>query len=303
MKQKTRSTEPLLERFRSYLLVDRTLAESSVACHLADVGQLLARYPEIGKSPGTITSSRLRDFVRELSARGLQPSSIARKLVSVRTFFSFMLAEGLTTRNPAEDLELPRRTRRLPVVLSSEEAEALIECCSSFPDRVWGLRARAMLEVAYGCGLRVSELLGLRLDDVALEDGFLRVIGKRSKERVVPLGRHAARAIREYLVSARPRLARSPASPFLFLNARGGRLSRMGCWKILRACVAASGIRRRVTPHTLRHSFATHLLEGGADLRAVQEMLGHADISTTQIYTRVDRQYLRDVYRTFHPRG
>jgi len=160
-----------------------------------------------------------------------------------------------------------------------------------------------MLEVAYGCGLRVSELVGLRLEDVALRDGFVRVVGKRSKERVVPLGRPAAAAVQDYLTRARPRLAGKRVTSFLFLNARGGGLSRMGFWNILRACVAAAGIRRRVTPHTLRHSFATHLLEGGADLRAVQEMLGHANISTTQVYTRVDRQYLRDVYRTFHPRG
>ncbi|MEO0077640.1 MAG: site-specific tyrosine recombinase [candidate division WOR-3 bacterium] len=293
----------MLERFRSHLLVDRALAGSSVDCHLADIRQLLASHPVVGKSPGSVAPGLLRSFVRELTTRGLQPASVARKVVSIRTFFSFLLAEGLVRRNPAEEIELPRRTRKLPDVLAPAEAEALIEACSSFPERIWGLRARAMIEVAYGCGLRVSELLGLRLDDVALDDGFLRVTGKRSKERVVPLGRHAADAIRDYLVGARPCLARNRTSPFLFLNARGGMLSRMGFWNILRICVAASGIKRRVTPHTLRHSFATHLLEGGADLRAVQEMLGHADIGTTQIYTRVDRQYLRDVYRTFHPRG
>lgn len=303
MKRKSARSEPLLERFRSYLLVDRALAASSVECHLADVSQLLAFHPETVENPGSVAPGLLRGYVRELTARGLEPSSVARKLVSLRTFFSFLLVEGLVRRNPVEDVELPRRSRRLPEVLSPDEAAALIDACRSFADRVWGLRAQAMIEVAYGCGLRVSELLGLRLDDVALEDGFVRVTGKRSKERVVPLGRHAADAIREYLAGARPGLARSRTSPFLFLNARGGRLSRMGFWNILRACVAAAGIRRRVTPHTLRHSFATHLLEGGADLRAVQEMLGHADISTTQIYTRIDRQYLRDVYRTFHPRG
>ncbi len=198
---------------------------------------------------------------------------------------------------------MPKRRRRLPEVLGPDEVAAIIEATGSFADRLWGGRARMMLELLYGSGLRISELLGLKVGDLSLRDGFVRVMGKRSKERVVPMGGFAVKAVRDYLDRVRPVFAGKRLTDRLVLNRRGGPLSRMGAWKILRDCVRASGVTRQVTPHTFRHSFATHLLEGGADLRAVQEMLGHADIGTTQIYTHIDRHYLREVYRTFHPRG
>ncbi len=215
----------------------------------------------------------------------------------------FLDDSNLLSGDPLGDIDLPRRSRRLPTVLSQDEVSRVIEACDALEDRFRSLRARAMLETAYACGLRASELLGLKTNDVAFADGFVRVLGKRGKERVVPLGRPAAEAVRTYVEQARPHFARKRVSPYLFLNARGGRLSRMGLFGILKAVVAASGLKRRITPHTFRHSFATHLLEGGADLRAVQEMLGHSQITTTQIYTSVDRDYVREVHRTFHPRG
>jgi integrase/recombinase XerD len=211
------------------------------------------------------------------------------------------MGEGVLLKDPSERLETPKRWRALPEVLSVAEVEKLL--ASPSLDEPMAFRDRAMLELAYGAGLRVSEWITLPVRDVALEEGLVRVFGKGSKERLVPIGRRAIGAVAMYLRELRPKLERGGGKGILFLNARGTPLSRMGAWKILRHHVDQAGITKHVTPHTLRHSFATHLLEGGADLRAVQEMLGHADISTTQIYTHVDREYLRSVHRQFHPRS
>ncbi len=218
-------------------------------------------------------------------------------------FYRFLTVDVKLTTDPTGDIQLPKQKRSLPQVLRPEQIVAIIDAAGGNPNRFWALRARAIVETMYGCGLRVSELRTLKTANIVLTEGFVRVMGKRSKERVVPLGRHAADALRDYLAQARPHYVRKRTSEFVFPSRQGKPLSRMGVWKILKHCVQSAGITRRVTPHTLRHSFATHLLEGGADLRAVQEMLGHADIGTTQIYTHVDREYLREVYRTFHPRG
>ncbi len=293
----------LLERFGSYLLVERSVTRSSAECYLADLKQFFLAMPEVARHPAETSRKTLHDYARQLGAAGLATTTVARKLVSIRLFFRFLASEQLVATNPADDIDLPKQRRKLPSVLTQDEVAELIEAAGSAPDRFWALRSRAMLEVMYGSGLRVSELLSLGTTSISLTDGFLRVMGKRSKERVVPLGQPAVNAVRDYLSAARPHYAGKKTSPSLFLNHRGGRLSRMGFLKILRACVALAGISRRVTPHTLRHSFATHLLEGGADLRAVQEMLGHSSIVTTQIYTHVDREYLRETHRTFHPRG
>ena len=293
----------LLERFGSYLLVERSVTRSSAECYLADLKQFFLAMPEVARHPAETSRKTLHDYARHLGAAGLATTTVARKLVSIRLFFRFLASEQLVATNPADDIDLPKQRRKLPSVLTQDEVAELIEAAGSAPDRFWALRSRAMLEVMYGSGLRVSELLSLGTTSISLTDGFLRVMGKRSKERVVPLGQPAVNAVRDYLSAARPHYAGKKTSPSLFLNHRGGRLSRMGFLKILRACVALAGISRRVTPHTLRHSFATHLLEGGADLRAVQEMLGHSSIVTTQIYTHVDREYLRETHRTFHPRG
>lgn len=290
----------LLERFANHLLVERSLARLTVGSYLSDVNQLLV---SSRLEPGRVDAEALRLHLQDLTRLGMSASTLARKLASMRAFCRFLVSEGALRTDPVEAVRLPRRRRMLPRVLSADEVDRLISAAARGPDRPWGLRARTMLELLYGCGLRIAELQDLRVADVVLDDRYVRVVGKRSKERIVPLGGPAEQAVREYLSDGRSHFAGRRACPQLVLNRRGGRLSRMGAWKIVRQCVALAGLRQRVTPHTLRHSFATHLLEGGADLRVVQELLGHADIATTQVYVHLDREYLREVFRTFHPRG
>lgn len=248
-----------------------------------------------------LTATHLREFVYELKDQGLQATSIRRTLSAIRTYFAFLLAEGHVTADPTERVELPKTWRRLPGVLSREDVERILEA-PDIADRLYW-RDRALLEFAYASGVRVSELSALKVRDVDLTEGVATVFGKGAKERVVPIGRAAQRALDVYLREMRPTLVRGAGEGTVFLNAQGRPLTRMGIWKVLRKHVKRAGVRKRVTPHTLRHCFATHLLEGGADLAAVQEMLGHADIATTQIYTHVDREYLRDVHKRFHPRS
>jgi integrase/recombinase XerD len=243
----------------------------------------------------------LRDYVYQLNDLGLAPTSIRRNVSAVRTYYKFLMGEGQVVEDPSERLDTPKKWRTLPDVLTVAEAEKLLAAPTL--DEPLAFRDRAMLELAYGAGLRVSEWISITTKDAMLDDGLLRVFGKGSKERLVPIGRRAIAATAVYVRELRPRLERGGGRGALFLNARGTPLTRMGAWKILRKYVAKAGLTKRVTPHTLRHSFATHLLEGGADLRAVQEMLGHADIGTTQIYTHVDREYLRSVHKQYHPRG
>lgn len=248
-----------------------------------------------------IAPAHLREFVYHLKDLGLAGSSIRRNISALRTWFRILVAEGLVHTDPTERLDSPQRWRTLPEVLSVDEITRLL-AAPQLDERL-AFRDRAMLELAYGAGLRVSEWIGLAVKDVVLEEGLLRVFGKGSKERLVPIGRSAIGAVAVYLRELRPVLEQGAGKGILFLNGRGKPLTRMGAWKILRKYVEQAGIEKAVSPHTLRHSFATHLLEGGADLRAVQEMLGHADIATTQIYTHVDREYLRSVHQQFHPRS
>ncbi len=248
-----------------------------------------------------IAPAHLREFVYHLKDLGLAGSSIRRNISALRTWFRILVAEGLVHTDPTERLDSPQRWRTLPEVLSVDEITRLL-AAPQLDERL-AFRDRAMLELAYGAGLRVSEWIGLAVKDVVLEEGLLRVFGKGSKERLVPIGRSAIGAVAVYLRELRPVLEQGAGKGILFLNGRGKPLTRMGAWKILRKYVEQAGIEKAVSPHTLRHSFATHLLEGGADLRAVQEMLGHADIATTQIYTHVDREYLRSVHKQFHPRS
>ncbi|MEO0082165.1 MAG: site-specific tyrosine recombinase XerD [candidate division WOR-3 bacterium] len=293
----------ILERFASYLLVERSLVQKTVGFYLTDVSQFFQTRPQAAEHPEAVTRNDVQSYIGRLAALGLTPATIARKVSSLRMFYRYLTAELRLEADPTENLVVPKQARRLPNTLTTQEAGMLMQAPVKVPDRFWALRGRAILELLYGCGLRISELVGLRLGDVNLETGYVRVMGKRAKERIVPLGRFARDAVREYLNAARPHFLGKRVTDWLFPSRQGKPLSRMGAWKILRHCVQLAGIKRRVTPHTLRHSFATHLLEGGADLRAVQEMLGHADISTTQVYTHLDREYLREVYRTFHPRG
>ena len=299
----------LIDRFANYLIVERSLSKTSTSFYTADVRQFFGTFGKNKVNPRRMMVNDLRHYVGVMDEIGLATSSIARKLTSVKMFFRFLLLEKLIDSDPAELIELPKRVQPLPIVLSVEEILSIINAAdpakAENPDQVpLVVRDRAMLEMLYAAGLRISELLSLKVTDLSMKNGFVRVFGKGSKERLVPVGQPAIDAVQRYLDEARCRLLKKGrTSETLFLNVRGTRMSRMGFWKILQDYIKAAHIQKEVTPHTFRHSFATHLLEGGADLRAVQEMLGHASIATTQIYTHVDRSYLREVYKTFHPRG
>jgi integrase/recombinase XerD len=291
-----------LDRFGDSLTLEQGISPLTLEAYARDVCRLVEYATLKGATlPADITSRTLREFVYHLKDLGLSPSSIRRNISAVRTYYRFLLADGAVVRDPSERIESPRRGRTLPDVLTVEEVERLLAAPNL--DQPLAFRDRAMLELAYGAGLRVSEWISIGVKDVLFEDMLVRVFGKGSKERLVPIGRRAIGAVATYLRELRPRLEKGEGRGALFLNAHGRPLTRMGAWKILARHVEDAGITKNVSPHTLRHSFATHLLEGGADLRAVQEMLGHADISTTQIYTHVDREYLRKVHRQFHPRS
>lgn len=291
-----------LDRFGDFLTLEQGTSPRTLEAYRRDVERLVDYGRAKGVlTPGDITSRTLREFVYQLKDIGLAPSSIRRNISAVRTYFRFLLADGVVLKDPSERLETPKRWRTLPEVLTVDEIERLLAAPNL--DQPLAFRDRAMLELAYGAGLRVSEWITLGVKDVLYEDMLVRVFGKGSKERLVPIGRKAIGAVATYARELRPRLEHGEGKGALFLNANGRPLTRMGAWKILKGHVEAAGITKHVSPHTLRHSFATHLLEGGADLRAVQEMLGHADISTTQIYTHVDREYLRQVHKQFHPRS
>ena len=292
----------LLERFSDFLALEQGASPRTSEAYRRDVARLTTYVSAKGAAgPSDISSRMLREFVYHLKDLGLAPASIRRNVSSVHTYFRFLLGDGHVVRDPSERLETPKRWRSLPDVLSVDEVNRLLAAPSL--DEPLAFRDRALLELAYGAGLRVSEWITLGVRDVLFEEGLVRVFGKGSKERLVPIGRSAIGAVAIYLRELRPRLERGEGKGILILNARGRPLTRMGAWKILRHHVEKAQITKHVSPHTLRHSFATHLLEGGADLRAVQEMLGHADISTTQIYTHVDREYLRAVHKQFHPRA
>ena len=293
--------------YLNHVRVERGLAANTVAAYRRD----LARYVSFLAGRGitdidAVTSVDITEFVRDLAA-GHAASSVARHVVSVRNLHAFAEEEGLTDADPAADVSPPRLTQRLPKALTIDEVARLIEA----PDRSTpvGLRDAALLEVLYATGARVSEVCDLDVDEVraalADPDGGLRLHGKGGKERMVPLGSYATRAVDDYLVRSRPTLAQASArpDPALLLNQRGRRLSRQTAWAVLQRAAEAAGLTVEVSPHSLRHSFATHLLDGGADLRVVQELLGHASVATTQIYTLVTVEHLREVYLTAHPRA
>jgi integrase/recombinase XerD len=291
-----------LEAFRDFLALESGHSANTVESYLRDLRRLGEFAASRGvRDPDRLTRSLLRDFVYLLKDLGLSPASIRRGVSAIRTYFGFLVGEGRVAADPSDRLESPRRGRVLPETLSVREVETLLGALQVDQPLAW--RDRALLELAYGAGLRVSELCALNLTDLLLSENLVRVFGKGGKERLVPIGRSVIGAVSVYLHTMRPALDRGKSRGRAFLNARGQPLSRVGAWGIVKRATQRAGITKRVTPHTLRHSFATHLLEGGADLRAVQEMLGHADLSTTQIYTHVDREYLRSVHKQFHPRG
>jgi integrase/recombinase XerD len=284
-----------VDRFLQYLRIEKGAAENTVQSYKHDLAMYcahLGRVDLLQTQPADVSK-----FLKFLYMRKLKPRSATRAFAAVRGLHKFLMLERATTQNPTANVEQPRWWKPLPNVLVLEEVDKLLRA----PDTVTakGLRDRAMLEVLYATGLRVSELIGLRLDGVNIKAGFVRCIGKGSKERIVPMGASAAGAVAAYL---QVRHVRKPTN-YLFLNNRGEKLSRMGFWKILRGYGVQAGIKKKLTPHVLRHSFATHLLERGADLRAVQTMLGHSNISTTEIYTHVMRERLKEIYKSYHPRA
>lgn len=302
-----------IDEFISYIRFEKGLAENTVAAYRRDLVLWRGFCATTGADPAQVTAEDLTSFLERIRAgrapatKPFSPSTVARLVVSLRGLYRFLAREGRVKSNPTAALGVPRQTRALPKAIPLEDIERLIELPAV---DLLGRRDRAILEVLYGTGLRISELVSLDVDDADITDGAVTVrAGKGNKSRVVPMGRQARTALGDYLAVTRPELAtRRPARAGgghagLFLNARGGRLSRQGCWKILKGYARTAGIEARVSPHSLRHSFATHMLDGGADIRVVQELLGHASLATTQVYTMVSDQRLREVYLTSHPRA
>jgi integrase/recombinase XerD len=292
---------PTPESYLRHLEVERRMAANTLAAYRRDLTRLSAFAAGLERPITHLTRSQLEEFVRDLMSSGLSPASTARVVASTRGFFRFLRLIGGVAANPAEDLQAPRAFASLPRFLSMDDVDALLAAPEISTPR--GLRDRALIEVLYATGLRVSELVGLRVTDVRADQGYVQCLGKGRKQRIVPLGETAADWVRRYVGDGRPALLGKRQTPWLFVNARGGgRLSRSGFWKLLKAHGMRAGVRAHLSPHVLRHSFATHLLERGADLRAIQAMLGHADLSTTQIYTHVLEARLRQVYDQYHPR-
>ncbi|MCX6357109.1 MAG: site-specific tyrosine recombinase XerD [Candidatus Aureabacteria bacterium] len=292
----------LIEEFINYLNVERGLSPNTIAAYGGDLTRFIS-FLERKKVAALDDATRdhIGAFLMAEKTRGLSPTSLSRTLVSIKVFFRFLAAQRYVRGDIAEVLESPKIWKHLPDVLTVEEVERLL--ASPSPRTRYGRRDRAILELMYATGLRVSEVASLKIPDVNMEVGYVRCMGKGSKERIVPIGRAARKAIEGYLTGARPQLARLRASDALFITRRGTAFTRMGLWKIVMHHARAVSLRKNVMPHTLRHSFATHLLARGADLRVVQEMLGHSDISTTQTYTHVDQDRLKTVHKRFHPRG
>lgn len=294
-----------LRLFLQFLKLEKGLAENSLLSYENDVTRYLnfLHYTLRLNDLGAVTLLHIEDYLSELTAIGLSPSTIARNISSIRGFHEFAVMENYCKANPAELVELPKLTKKLPDVLNIDEVQQILDTPDTSTPA--GIRDAAILESLYGTGMRVSELVDLSLDQLFFEIGFIKVIGKGSKERLIPIGDVAQKAIRKYLDHARPLFAgdKNKSQNKVFLNQRGGPISRMSIWNIVQKATKDAGIQKKVYPHIFRHSFATHLLEGGADLRAVQEMLGHVSILTTEIYTHVDRSYLHQVHKEFHPRA
>ena len=290
-----------MQDYLDHLRVERALSPHTLEAYGRDLARLEAHAQRRRRRVAALKQADLAAFIGDLRAQGLSPRSVARAVHAVHGLYRFAVREGRAAGDPMENLKAPRAFKALPRYLTSAQVEALLAA----PDTstALGLRDRAMLEVLYATGLRVSELIGLRLGDLDMQVGIVTCFGKGGKERLVPLGEIALSWVRRYLAEVRSLLAGPRSQAVLFVSRRGGRLSRMGVWGIVRRHAVTAGVERVLTPHVMRHSFATHLLEGGADLRAVQAMLGHADISTTQIYTHVTRERLRQVYDRFHPRA
>ncbi len=293
----------LIQEFSDYLRIEKRNSPHTVSAYRRDLSRFSAEFA--GQKVDSVTTANIRDFLISLREQGLSPASVARSLSSIKSFFKYLCQDKQFQNNPAEILETPKRWRKLPDVLSSEDVDNLLKC----PDleSVLGLRDKAMLEILYASGLRVSELINLQVSQLDMQVGYLRTLGKGSKERIVPIGAMAKRAVENYILNSRPALVSSRKdggkSEQLFVTRRGRGMTRQGFWKLLKGYVTQANIRASVSPHTLRHAFATHLLERGADLRSVQQMLGHSDISTTQIYTHILGKRMLEIHQQFHPRS
>jgi len=288
----------LAEAFLNYCRIEKGLSANSLSAYSTDLGKFIAFAKDL---PGIAGTDELRLYIDHLYKTGLESRSIARHLTTLRCFYGYLLREEVIATDPTEHLKSPRQWQTIPKFLNLEEIERVIAAAEM--DKPTGIRDRAMMQLLYATGLRVSELCHLGLKDLELSSGVLRTMGKGNKQRLVPVGRQAIEAVEEYLRTGRPALLKNRASKYLFVTARGGCMTRQSFWALLAKYGKKAGIFRELTPHVLRHSFATHLLEGGADLRSVQTMLGHADISTTQIYTHVMRSRLRQVFDRHHPRA
>jgi len=298
-----RSTDNFsITEYVTYLDVEEGLSHNTIEAYMHNVGRYISYLTEKGlNSPAQVTKDDVVDYIETLREIGLSVNSVSRNFFAIRSYHLFLYHEKNVFANPTETVEVSSLKRKLPDVLSIEETIRLIE--SPDTSTTLGIRNRAMLEFAYATGARVSELISLKIQNILFDENVVRIMGKGSKQRMVPLGSTAKEKVLDYMNRARPELAGNLPRNVLFLNARGSPLSRMGFWKILRRYVIEAGITKHTSPHTLRHSFATHLLEGGADIRVVQELLGHSNISTTEIYTHIDREFLKEVHRTFHPRA
>jgi integrase/recombinase XerD len=295
--------ENYIKGFKAYLKLEKSLSGNSINAYLHDIEKLF-RYFEISNikiKPEKVTLSHLQDFIKYINETGLSATSQARIISGLKSFYKYLLLEDVIKQSPAEMLEAPKTGRKLPDTLSVDDINRLIDAIDlSKPE---GTRNKAMLETLYGCGLRVSELINLKISNIYFNEGFIKITGKGDKERLVPAGNAALKYIRIYIENVRNKQdIKKEYSDILFLNRRGAQLSRVMVFLIIKELAGRIGLKKNISPHTFRHSFATHLIEGGADLRAVQEMLGHESITTTEIYTHLDREYLRDAILSFHPR-
>ena len=291
-----------IEEFINYLAVERGLADNTLLAYRRDLKKYSFCLAKKGiKEAKQVNREHISDFMYDQKKKGLSANSICRSLAAIKMFHRFLVRERLVTEDPTHLVDTPKIWRRIPDVLAITEIESMI---NTVKGKGWqAVRDKAILELFYASGMRVSELLNLKVDNVNLELGYVRCMGKGSKERIIPIGRRACEAVGKYCQTARKKLVKDKTTMILFLSRLGKKISRQSIWKIIKNCAKKANIKTEIKPHTLRHSFATHLLAHGADLRSVQEMLGHSDISTTQIYTHVDRERLKTIHKQFHPRG
>ncbi len=291
-----------IEQYVNHIIIEKRLSENTIESYLRDLNEYAdyLKKNQVSDINEADTTSILSWLVN-LQKQGLSPKSRARHLITIRGFYKFIAEEGISSANPVQNIDIPKTGLPLPEIITYDEVRALLKIPDKTKPRE--MRNAAMLEILYGAGLRVSELVNMKVQDIDLKACFVRIFGKGSKERIVPIGSYARKTTADWINKARPVLLKNYSSPYLFVARAGKPMTRQGFWKIIKKYALLAGISKKISPHTLRHSFATHLLEGGADLRSVQAMLGHADISTTQIYTHISREYLIEMHKKYHPRG